>query len=121
MTVPARIPLRIYQGQTFQFEVSFLGPDDETEDFTGFTARGEVRRTVPDEEVLLSFSTQAGSVLELDDTGVVRLELPALETAALDTGNVHQSWWYDLEIVRGDGFVRRLMEGPVIVFPETTR
>lgn len=121
MTAPARVALRIYQGQTFEFEVAFLGPDTEPEDFTGYTARAQVRRTIPDDDVQLSMSTLQGTILPLDDTGVLRILIPATETSMLLTSNVVQSWWYDLEIMRSDGFVRRLMEGPVIVFPETTR
>lgn len=117
---PAYITLHIYQGQTFDDEVNFKDANGDPLDFSDLEARMQVRRAVPDDEVLLELSTEDGTIEPLDETGTVKFAVDADITANLPTDNVLQTWVYDLELY-GSGRVTRLMEGSVVVYPEVTR
>lgn len=120
--VPANITLQVYQGQTFDDEIVFIGPDNLPINLTGKEARMQVRRAVPDEDVLLELSTDAGTILLFGSDGKLKFNVLAATTAAMPTDNVQQTWVYDLEV--GDsGFVevQRMLQGAFVVFPEVTR
>lgn len=119
-TRPAQITLTVYQGQTFEDEIRFEDANGDPLDFTDMSARMQVRRAVPDDEILAEFSTADGTIDPLDETGVVKFAVDADITADLPADNVTQSWVYDLELVDGT-HVSRLMEGAFVVVPEVTR
>ena len=119
-TRPAQIYLTIYQGQTFDDEIEFQDANGDPLDFTGMSARMQVRRATPDDEVLLELSTSDGTIVALDETGRIKFDVDADITTELPTDNVIQTWVYDLELHDGSR-VQRLMEGSVTVVPEVTR
>lgn len=118
---PAQITLSIYQGQTFDDEIVFEDGAGDPLDFTGSTARMQIRRALPDDEVILELTTTNGMINALADDGLVKFNVNAGETADLPTDNVDQVWVYDLEVQDGSGGVVRLMQGSVVVYPEVTR
>lgn len=119
---PAIITLNIYQGQTFEDEFVFRDPDGVAEDFTGYDARMQIRPTITDSEVVMELDTTTNNrIVALDNTGTIKFNVAAADTSALDTDHMYETWWYDLEIYNGAGRVERLMQGPVVFWPETTR
>lgn len=117
---PKNITLTIYQGQTFDDTYTFDGANGDPLDFTDMDARMQVRRALPDDEVLLELGTEDGTISTLDETGTIQFAVDADITAALPTDHVPQTWVYDLELVDGTRVIR-LMEGSVVVLPEVTR
>ena len=119
-TRPANVTLTVYQGQTFDDQILFQDQSLDPLDFTGMTARMQVRWAVPDSTVIATYSTADGTIVELSDAGTIVFNVSAVATAALPTDNVQQCWVYDLEVVDGTT-VTRLMQGSFVVVPEVTR
>jgi hypothetical protein len=121
-SIPANVTLFVFQGQTFDDVIIFIDGNDDPLDFTGQEARMQVRRAVPDQDVIVELSTAEGTIEPLGVNGVVKFALPASDTAELPTNFVSQTWVYDLEI--GDPTfttVRRMIQGAFVVSPEVTR
>lgn len=119
---PATITLTIYQGQTFDDSFIFEDVEGEREDFTGYEARMQIRPFTASNKVYETLSTANGYIAELGDDGVVQFALPASVTAGLSNTHEFETWWYDLEIFNDDeSDVQRLMQGAVVINPNTTR
>ena len=95
-------------------------------DYTGCTARMQVRPSICSAVVLIEFfSTPAPGqgLIELGSDGWLRLSLPADLTAAMPCGNdgKPQQAIGHLEVVYADGTVHREYEVRFTVSPEVTR
>jgi len=84
--------------------------------FTGYTARMQVRRTVDSSTILISLTTENSRIVLGGVTGVVELFISAADTATITSSGV-----YDLEIIASNGIVRRMIQGDFTVVPEVTR
>lgn len=85
---------------------------------TGWTARAQIRATIPAEAVLHEWSTEDGNA-EIDtDVGSVTLALAPADSSAWDW----RSAYYDVEITSPDGEITyRISQGKIKVTPEVTR
>lgn len=96
-------------------------------DYTGCTARMQLRAEVQAPEVLLEFSTSPGpeqGLIELDSDGWMALGLSAEQTAALPWGDGRGQWAHAIghvEVTYPDGTVRREYEIRFTLSPEVTR
>jgi len=107
-----RFDLRVEQGSDYHLTIPVVDNAGTPFVVTGWSARGQVRRSLDDEE----------PVYELDDhltvgATTVELNLP---------GEAISEWtWrqarYDIELVNPEGRPTRLLEGHVFVSPEVTR
>lgn len=111
------------QGSTYSLVVTVQYPDAEDPtiyhpwDFTGYTARMQIRRTIESSTVLLELTTETGGIEFTDeDNGEITLTISATETAALTSSGV-----YDLEIVSSAGTVSKVIKGVFTLNPEVTR
>lgn len=77
----------------------------------------QARAKIENTSTLLSLTTENGGISLGGVAGTVTINLSPIETAAL----TWKSAVYDLEIVFGNGDVRRLLAGSVSVSPEVTR
>lgn len=113
-----KLSLKVDQGGTFTKLVTWKTGDPALPvDLTGCTARMQVRASVEATAVLASLTTENGGITLGGVLGTVALRIEATATALY-------TWVqavYDLEIVFGDGTVRRLLQGYVTVSPEVTR
>lgn len=104
--------LRIEQGADYEVVVPVLDKSDQPIDVTGWSARGQIRRTVTDKDV--AYELTEG--LSLDD-GRLMLSIPAAVSSEWD--------WrygiYDVELVSPDSTVTRFLTGYVYVSREVTR
>ena len=145
MTTPASLDYPIYQGATFREPLKRVTvpypvreecgqlvkacsgepvPDTDKvpEDYTGCTARMQLRREIDDPEVLLELSTANGGV-ELDGAWL-RLLMTAEQTAAFVYGPIAPGWTScigQIEITRPNGDVERQYELRFALYPESTR
>ena len=113
------------QGSTFSRTLTMKYPDplspvsDPTYlpwNFTDYTARMQVRRTVESTTVLISLTTENGRITLGGPTGIIELLITAADTAALTSSGV-----YDLEIISSTGVVDRILQGDFTLSQEVTR
>lgn len=120
MPLPVKRKLTINQGATFRAAWVWK-PGGVPMDFTGCTARMQVRAERESPEVLLELTTENGGITLGAVPGEIALYLGATSTASgvLDW----ESGVYDLEIQHpaGPEEVTRFAEGAVVVRPEVTR
>lgn len=114
-----KVPLRIDQGATFQKVVTWKAGTPATPvDLTGCTARAQFRATIAAPVALYEMTSAPDGGITLGGVaGTITIDIDEPTTAGF-------SWKtavYDLEIVRADGTVRRLLSGTVSVSPEVTR
>ena len=105
--------LTIDQGSNFFSSVSVEGANGLPFDLTGYTARGQIRRSY------LSTTAYAFTALINNPTdGEIDISLGNTATSQMKPGR----YVYDIEIVQGtSGEVTRVVEGQVEVTPGVTR
>lgn len=124
-TVP--YPVRVECGQLVRRDTGEPVPPSDfvPRDFTGCTARMQLRREVGSPEPLESFTSDDGSIV-FDGAGGVFFNLDAARTAAMKYGNDERAKQWatavgHLEIVHANGKVERLAEIAWTLSPEGTR
>lgn len=108
-----KVDFLIDQGATFSKSLYFTTEDGSPVDLTGYTFRGQLRVDYDD------VNPQATFVCSVVDAaaGVLSVSLADTVTAALEPGVLK----YDLEMVRPNGTVLRLIQGKATVDPEVTK
>jgi len=113
------------QGATFARTLTLRYPDPESPaidpvyllwNFTGYTARMQVRRTLQSTTPMISLTTENGRITLGGVTGVIELLISATDTAQITSSGV-----YDLEIISSSGVVSRVIQGDFILSEEVTR
>lgn len=86
-------------------------------DLAGFTARLQIRKSIPSTAVLVELTTTNGGIVLDNVDKTIKLFMTATATAALSfiTGV------YALEMISATGTVTSLLEGAVLVSKEVTR
>ena len=111
MAIYANIP--IDQGASFASVITVNGPDGLAFDLTGYTTRGQIRKTYTS-TTAVTFTAAVQSPTE----GIIHLSLTATQTAAMKAGR----YLFDIEIVEtASGAVTRVVEGQVEVNPRITQ
>ena len=109
------------QGTSLTFLVDYQDNLNQPIDLTGYTARGQIRRSVRDESPTATFTI----VIEDPTQGRLRVSLPpeSFATAKLSgsTPADQTPFVYDIEIESGSGDVTRILQGTINVRPEVTR
>jgi hypothetical protein len=99
-----------------EFRCLVTGDPDVAVDFTGYTARMQVRESHDSADALLDLTTENGGIEALTDNGVVALVF----TPAMTEGATWRRAVYDIEIYSGST-VMRILQGSVRLSPEVTR
>jgi ribosome-binding ATPase YchF (GTP1/OBG family) len=105
--------ITIEQGATFAKTLTITGDNDVAINISNDSFRGQVRKkhSSTDIEATFAFTIADGA------NGVVAWSLTDTQTAAMGNGR----FVYDLEWVKADGTVVRLLEGVADTTPEVTR
>lgn len=86
-------------------------------DFTDYTARMQIRRTLESSTPMIELTTENGGIeFTSPATGQMQIVMTAEQTADLASDGV-----YDLEIISDSGEVSRLIQGNFTLVPEVTR
>jgi len=114
--------ITIEQGSDYILILTLMQDEVTPMDLTGFSGRGQVRKTHKDNVVAASFTaTIIGDPVD----GVIRYSIPSADTALIETGETtnckDSQYVYDIELVSGSGIVTRLLQGRASVSPEVTR
>lgn len=110
------------QGATFTriFDIEYPDNTDPTifykYDFTGFTGRMQVRRTVESTTPLITLTTENGGMEIVPLDGRIIINMSAEQTSALSSSGV-----YDIEIESFEGTVSRVVQGVFTLSLEVTR
>lgn len=112
-----RYNLKIEQGATFRFDITYRDSAGVPINLTNHIVRMQVRPIVSSPTILVNASTTNGKIVVTPLDGRIVVTLSATETAALNFSNAR----YDLEIEAPNSVVTRLVEGSVVLSPEVTR
>lgn len=113
------------QGSTFGRTITLKYPDPASPpadptyllwNFTGYTARMQIRRTIDSSTTLISLTTENGRISLGGASGIIELNITAADTATITSSGV-----YDLEIIASNGVVSRILQGDFTLSPEVTR
>jgi len=108
----ANYGLEIEAGATFSLEFEYKNDDGTLFDFTGWTAKAQIRQT-PSSATALEITTSINT-----STSVITISLTAVQTATLTATNY--VWAMELTQTATSKVVR-LVEGGVTVSPEVVR
>lgn len=116
MITPGAFDITAFQGADFdqQFVVSQGGT---ALNWTGFTARMQVREAADSTATLLSLSTGGSGIVLGGTAGTIDLTVTSTQSAAISAG----SFAYDLELVSSGNQVTRLLQGSFNVVGNVTR
>lgn len=106
----------ISQGATFRSRIRLWNPDETPFNFTGYTARMQIRSKISDPTFYVELTTENGRITLDNATNSINLYLPDEVTRTIPRDGV-----YDLEIESSYGEVSRVIEGLVRLKPEVTR
>lgn len=114
--------LVIEQGGTFQKTIVLKDGAGVVIDLTGYTGRGQIRRTYRSEAIVASFTFDYTYL----SVGKVTFSLSAAVTEGITAGesdsDIRSKYVYDIELVKtADGTVKRVLKGNVYVSPNVTR
>jgi hypothetical protein len=104
--------LTVDQGSDFTSTVSVVDALNAPLDLTGYTFRGQVRKTYTS-----STAVDFTLISNAPSTGDILLSLSSAQTAEMKAGRYH----YDVEIVSAGNTVTRVLEGQLEVTPRATR
>jgi hypothetical protein len=115
MITPSTYNLTVWQGADFDqtFTVTQAG---SALNFTGYTARMQVREAADSTAYLLSLTNGSGIVLG-GTAGTIAVTITNAQSSALSGG----SYAYDLELIAGAGTITRLLQGGFTVVGNVTR
>lgn len=109
--------LEVYQGDTFNKVLTWYDSSEKEVDLTGYTARMQLRTSADSDTVVLELTTENGGITLGGTAGTIELLVSATDMAAVEAG----SYKYDLEMIAGDGTVRKILRGKIKVIAEVTR
>ena len=104
--------LTVDQGATYNAQVTISDDSGNTQNLTGYSVAGQVRKTY-DSTTYTAFTATISNATG----GTITLLLSATQTNALAAGR----YVYDVEITSSGGVVTRVLEGQVEVTPGVTR
>jgi hypothetical protein len=111
-----RHDIEIHQGASFAIGFSYLDPEKNPIDLTGWTARMQVRNTVGG-KVLADLSTENGGIQIDPLVGRLKVSISRNATRSMPVGRGS----YDVFIVSPDDFAIKLIEGDVGIVASVTR
>jgi hypothetical protein len=115
MINPGLYDITCFQGA--DYDKTFAVSQDGTAiNWTGYTARMQVRTSSDATATLLSFSNGSGITLG-GTAGTILLTISNAQSAAVASG----SYAYDLELISGSSAVTRLLQGAFNVVGNVTR
>lgn len=110
MATQDKVNFTLYQGSTFTRDFYLKDELDENLDLSSYSFRGQIRSKI-DNSLIGSFS------FVHIDTEFVNMFIPAVETAAFETGT-HA---YDVEMyTENDAFVEKIFIGDIEIIREVT-
>ena len=99
------------QGSDYSAVVSVVDSSGQPINLTGFTVESEIRKYYGSSQGYCFNATVADAA-----TGKVRIRLPSAESKIMPPGR----WLYDVYVVSSAGIRRRVIEGVMMLIPQST-
>lgn len=121
----ANLDLTIEQGTTFKRVLTIRDSLNALIDLTGETFRGQIRKTPSSTTVAATFTCVLKN--QVTNKGEVEISISAAETSLIPLAAtskpliITENFVYNIERVKADGTVLRLLEGLAIVSPEVAK
>jgi len=121
----ASLDLTIEQGTTFKRVLTIKDDLDALIDLTGETFRGQIRKTPSSTTIVATFTCTLRN--QVTNKGEVEILISAADTALIPLASqskpliVAENFVYNIERVKADLTVSRILEGIAIVSPEVTK
>jgi hypothetical protein len=112
--LPQQIDYEVYQGDTWLPGTITAKLSGTPIDFTGYTAKMEIRHAISREIVLTLTSTPAAGIT-ISSVGVITLSMTAAQTSAL-----LGEYSYDLQITYPSGIIKTYTFGTITVYLDAT-
>ena len=104
----------IRQGATIEQKFTFLNPDGSDFDFTGYSARSQMRQNFS--------SSMAFNLNPSLSANELTLNMTDIQSAAISIlSNNKTSYVYDIELINSLGKVWKAIHGTIGVYPEATK
>jgi hypothetical protein len=116
---PAKYDLPAKAGTTYRKSFNFMDAEEVALDFTGYTARMQLRLALDSVDPALELTTENGRI-SIED-GTVSLYIEDDQTTLLAPDFVKVNYVYDIELVAPSGDIVSPLYGKFIVSPEVTR
>lgn len=110
-----KFDIGIDAGSTFQVIFAWNDSDENPIDITGYSARMQLRRELPQEDPDVALSIGSGITISGTDGEML------VEIAPSVTETLSGCYFYDLEVESPAGVVTRLCQGNVTISSEVTR
>ena len=118
---PAKYDLNAKAGTTFRKVFTYEDPNGDPMDFSGYSARMQLRAAYEDPAVVLELTTENGRIEFGPDAGQLSLYIADGDTTPLAPDYIKVNYVYDLELVAPNDDVLSPLYGKFIVKPEVTR
>ena len=112
-------PIKIVQGVSFNWPITFLQSDKVTpRSLAGYTAKMQIRGSVGSTSVIQELSTENGMITINESAGTVLMTI-----GGATTGNYEYpaEGVYSLHLISGIGAVERPVSGPAYLIQDPTR
>lgn len=122
MITPGTLNMDMYAGADFQYDLLFE-IDGAPANLTGWDARMKARIDYPSVTAIIEGDVAGGEITLGGAAGTIQINFDAAATEAAGTALAHAKTplVYDLELIDTTGFVTRLLQGILTVWPEATR
>jgi hypothetical protein len=119
---PANYTLQAYQGQTWDDSIVVNQSDGTPTNLTGYSARMQIREEYSSSTTILELNAANGRLtIPTPANGTIVFNVTAADMAAISLNYEPKAYVYDLEIYTGAGYVQRILQGVVLIWPEVTR
>lgn len=108
--------INVQQGSTFERNITVTDEEGTPINFTGYTARMQIRPEVDSSTIFADLTTENGLIVLGGVFGTIFLTINAVTTSLMTREGV-----YDLEIISSGGKIYRLLKGIVRIDHEVTR
>ena len=122
MITPGTLNMDMYAGADFQYDLLFE-IDGVPANLTGWDARFKARIDYAAAAAIIEGDVAGGEITLGGSTGTIQINVDNLATTAAGAalGNAKTPLVWDLELIDTTGFVTRLLQGLLTVWPEATR
>ena len=117
---PKHIPLKMYQGEDFDYTIVWRDETGTLVNLTGYSAKMQVRARDEDPNPLIELNTSNGRISLGGVSGYLQLHINASDTGFL-ASSFEYPHVYDLEATDGAGKTRKIARGPLANIRDRTR
>jgi hypothetical protein len=121
MNEPLNLVLFIWQGQTFNDQLTWKDSAGAPVDLTGYTVQMMARKDIADAVPQFTWSDATGEIVLGGAAGTITFNVSSAATFALQSSLETVQWVYDMLFTAPSGLADRLIQGSIVIRPGVTR